>query len=1313
MTGGVAARPVRAPASARAVGAAVKSNSAFAPRARPAPRRSLRFAVRAGVKGPTFIPDPGGPKEVPKKMPVATGMAAAVMEEPVAEAAAPTNYQNNLKQRILARGPRETFFEEDYNVTIREYVPTQVKVAVECNGPRFRVRVETDSEAELILHWGVATSKAPDTWVMPHKSIMPTGTKELAEVCQTPLIVEELDDGKLAYTVIEGDVEHAPATLNFVLHDPKYNQWYNMANGDAFRIKCPCLPEPEPEPEPEPIVDLTSAVAAAGDAIAAEAKASPAPATPRKPKGMSSLLGTLNSFKRNPASPSAKKAKEEKATKAKGGKKRRGGKKAAAKAKGDESDTDDDDDYEMEESKKSGVAELLMSKAKGKDAAKVPEPVKASEPVIAPEPVKAGPWTPFFDLTERVFTEVDKVTRVGVKVDVEAGMPPGSSARVRVETDLPGDLLLHWGVVPRGARADMWTVPPPPMRPEGTKVYGDRAVQSPLKKVTGGLAGDFAYCEVDLGSAPGGLRFVIKESGGRDRWFDNYGADFVVPLPEQAVSTSLNGNVRNNSQTATASPTKNGPKSMEAAQMALGGAAAATFSGIKSNIDASIEEAIKEAAIAMEAAKIAREVAEQATAAAKDLPEDAGASTKARRLIAQANATAERAAITARRAEAAAIRAKAAKDASFSDLTSTAAAANLIKKAEEVEKMAEETWAGADVEISEDTLKRWRDEMELAVTKEAEARAAEAEAAARELLEQRKVEAEQERIEAQAAIKAAAAAAVEAKAAAEASVARLEAEAAEAAKVAADAQAQAEAALEAEIEQSIQENMSAAVEEGNSKLAEIECELKERMDALEEMKRAAADPTIERSTDKPSWLVDPEATIVMPDPVEISEPPRTFAEPVTPPVSQVVPRVPVAPTPVMPPADPSTRIQTPTGTGEEMLLQGFNWESSRIEGGGAWYRKMTEMAPQMAEMGITVAWLPPPTDSVSQEGYMPRDLYNLNCKYGTKEELKTCIEALHKHGIKCLGDAVLNHRCAQFQGPDGLWNQYGGKLDWDARAIVSDDPHFGGQGNQSQGDFFHAAPNIDHSQDFVKKDITEWMQWMQSEVGYDGWRLDYVRGFSGTHVKTYMESTNVSFAVGEFWDTLEYDYDSPKYNQDAHRQRIIKWIDDAGGLAGAFDVTTKGILHAVFERQEYWRLSDEDGQPPGVLGRWPSRAVTFIENHDTGSTQGHWRFPEGSEAQGYAYIMTHPGTPTVFWDHVYEWHDQNLVNDIKKLIAFRKECGIHCRSSVNILKAEAGVYAAQIDDRVVMKIGPDAFSPDETEWEYATHGDNWCVWRHR
>lgn len=34
-------------------------------------------------------------------------------------------------------------------------------------------------------------------------------------------------------------------------------------------------------------------------------------------------------------------------------------------------------------------------------------------------------------------------------------------------------------------------------------------------------------------------------------------------------------------------------------------------------------------------------------------------------------------------------------------------------------------------------------------------------------------------------------------------------------------------------------------------------------------------------------------------------------------------------------------------------------------------------------------------------------------------------------------------------------------------------------------------------------------------------------------------------------------------NQDAHRQRIIDWINATNGSAGAFDVTTKGVLHCV------------------------------------------------------------------------------------------------------------------------------------------------------
>merc|ERR1719183_1797234 len=234
------------------------------------------------------------------------------------------------------------------------------------------------------------------------------------------------------------------------------------------------------------------------------------------------------------------------------------------------------------------------------------------------------------------------------------------------------------------------------------------------------------------------------------------------------------------------------------------------------------------------------------------------------------------------------------------------------------------------------------------------------------------------------------------------------------------------------------------------------------------------------------------------------------------------------------------------------------------------------------------------------------------------------------------------------------------------------------------------------------------MNWLKSHAGYDGWRLDFVRGFWGGYVKEYLAGTDPTFAVGEYWDSLSYSGHMMDYNQDGHRQRIINWINAAGGLAGAFDVTTKGILHATIENCEYWRLKDASGKPPGVVGWWPSRAVTFIENHDTGSTQGHWRFPGGQEAQGYAYILTHPGTPTVFYDHVFYFPELREI--IIQLMDLRRRNRLHCRSEVVIKKAEKEVYGAVIDEKVAVKLGPGHFEPSGGGWKEAVSGNNFRVW---
>lgn len=402
---------------------------------------------------------------------------------------------------------------------------------------------------------------------------------------------------------------------------------------------------------------------------------------------------------------------------------------------------------------------------------------------------------------------------------------------------------------------------------------------------------------------------------------------------------------------------------------------------------------------------------------------------------------------------------------------------------------------------------------------------------------------------------------------------------------------------------------------------------------------------------------------------------------------------------------PSVKIISGTGTGFEILCQGFNWESHKSR---RWYMELKEKAAELSSLGFTVIWLPPPTESVSPEGYMPRDLYNLNSRYGNIDELKEIVMKFHEVGIKVLGDVVLNHRCAHKQNQNGVWNIFGGRLNWDDRAVVADDRHFQGRGNKSSGDNFHAAPNIDHSQDFVRKDIKEWLCWLRTEIGYDGWRLDFVRGFWGGYVKDYLDASEPYFSVGEYWDSLNYTYGEMDHNQDAHRQRIVDWINATNGTAGAFDVTTKGILHAALERCEYWRLSDQKGKPSGVVGWWPSRAVTFIENHDTGSTQGHWRFPGGKEMQGYAYILTHPGTPSVFYDHIFS----HYRSEIAALISLRKRKKIHCRSNIQITMAKRDVYAAIIDERVAVKIGPGHYEPPSgpQNWSSVLEGRDYKVW---
>lgn len=55
---------------------------------------------------------------------------------------------------------------------------------------------------------------------------------------------------------------------------------------------------------------------------------------------------------------------------------------------------------------------------------------------------------------------------------------------------------------------------------------------------------------------------------------------------------------------------------------------------------------------------------------------------------------------------------------------------------------------------------------------------------------------------------------------------------------------------------------------------------------------------------------------------------------------------------------------------------------------------------------------------------MPGQYYNLNSAYRGPDELRAAVAAIKKAGLAPMADIVINHRCADKQDDDGVWNNF-------------------------------------------------------------------------------------------------------------------------------------------------------------------------------------------------------------------------------------------------------------------------------------------------
>lgn len=99
------------------------------------------------------------------------------------------------------------------------------------------------------------------------------------------------------------------------------------------------------------------------------------------------------------------------------------------------------------------------------------------------------------------------------------------------------------------------------------------------------------------------------------------------------------------------------------------------------------------------------------------------------------------------------------------------------------------------------------------------------------------------------------------------------------------------------------------------------------------------------------------------------------------------------------------------------------------------------------------------------------------------------------HASHVFSYVISGRKCAWVLQEDGKWNKFGGRLAWDKSYICNNNPSFGGTGSHKTQEDYVAAPNLDHSQERVRNDIKAWLKWLRNNVGFDGWRFDFVKGY--------------------------------------------------------------------------------------------------------------------------------------------------------------------------------------------------------------------------
>ncbi|PHH88921.1 hypothetical protein CDD83_6883 [Cordyceps sp. RAO-2017] len=275
---------------------------------------------------------------------------------------------------------------------------------------------------------------------------------------------------------------------------------------------------------------------------------------------------------------------------------------------------------------------------------------------------------------------------------------------------------------------------------------------------------------------------------------------------------------------------------------------------------------------------------------------------------------------------------------------------------------------------------------------------------------------------------------------------------------------------------------------------------------------------------------------------------------------------------------------------------------------GGTFRGLQSKLGYIQNLGFDAIWITPvvANHDGGYHGYWAQDLYSINPRLGSADDLKSLVNAAHEKGMYVMVDVVANH-----MGPGPIASNRPAPLDQEASYHTPCPIDYTDQ-RSIENCRIADLPDVKTQDGGIRRLYQDWVRWLVREFGFDGVRIDTVKHVEKDFWPAFAAAAGV-YSIGEVFDgSIDY------------------LAGYARLMSGLLNYAVFYPLNAFYQQKGSSQALVDTHNAVSVRFPDPSALGTFLDNHDN----ARWLSRNPDRAlfrNALTYVLLARGIPVLYY----------------------------------------------------------------------------------